>query len=251
MTPKKRVKADVQKILDNPVQSDVQQVISPKKEGFWGWMSYVGWSLIILFYSMSCLSWLYSEYEVIFFLFHNEFISTIFTLLTIFLFIRNQVYSPYPRSFIGNVLLSILITFLICVSLHWLINGYNEIQGLILLLLTLPCTWHLIKKTERKIFFKRYMPEAILFVILFLSLFYADMDSKFSKIIRVIITYYTYSIMPYITWAYLCLFYKKSKDGYNRVWLKVLLFSILPLLFLLNIKIEERYPEGLMGDILG
>lgn len=48
MTPQKRQKANVKKILDNPVQSKVQEVLRPKKEGFFGWLSYLGWSLLII-----------------------------------------------------------------------------------------------------------------------------------------------------------------------------------------------------------
>ena len=47
MTPKKRKKTNIQKILNRPVQSNEQHSISPKKEGFLGWMSYIGWASYI------------------------------------------------------------------------------------------------------------------------------------------------------------------------------------------------------------
>ena len=47
MTPPKRQKANVKKILDNPVQSKAQELLRPKKEGFWGWLSYLGLGLLI------------------------------------------------------------------------------------------------------------------------------------------------------------------------------------------------------------
>ena len=196
MTPQKRQKANVKKILDNPVQSKAQEILRPKKEGFFGWLSYLGWSLwcvfpLVLFVPTEIDTFL-SEYEV-----------------------WNTLLDNYP--------LFILSSFGI---------------GFALTLITMIRNKHLHSKW-------------ILFVLFALtvignSIMLMTIDSPlFMAIIITVIIFWIYSLCWYPYY-----FYKKSKEGYRYVWLKVLLFTFLPFLSFIGAEVEDRTVGPMMGDTI-
>ena len=251
MTPKKRVKADVQKILDNPVQSDVQQVISPKKEGFWGWMSYVGWAL--------CLWFMFNTFYGTIFIDNNRYL--IFSGDWIFDFLKDSKYLHYTGLFFLWTVPCILFYKYPCP----LLQSLSKILFFYPLCPVCFSLWIKIRYFEGAFIVFIFVYFMLLFSVLFYwfrkkiaigtivafcigSLILSDVFFEMwfdNDVYYCIMLFYILLPIPYLYY-----FYKKSKDGYRYVWLKALLFPLL-LFIPITIKIEERYPEGLMGDILG
>lgn len=190
MTPPKRQKANVKKILDNPMQSKAQEILRPKKEGFFGWLSYLGWSL--MFFPMG---------------------HTIIELI---------LHKPYHYVAMPDWLPSPITIFFI---------------GLIPTLITMIRHKHLHSKW-------------ILFVLFALtvignSIILMTIDPPlFGAIMITVIIFWTYSLCWYLYY-----FYKKSKEGYRYVWLKVLLFTFLPVLSFIGTEVVELRPIDLTGAV--
>ena len=252
MTPQKRKKANVQKILDNPVQSDAQQAIAPKKEGFWGWMSYVGWTLCLWFmFDMLC--------ETIF-IDHNHFL--ILLEYYFFYFLKGSEYLYYAALFCSWTVPCILLY----KSPYPLLRSLSKILFFSPLYVVYFYLW------GRG--FKALEGPLIVFAFIWTMSLLGVLFYLFIKKIAIILTavFFIGMIAPYgiflgkigldiefpepllyifLFIPYLYYFYKKSKDGYRYVWLKALLFPLLffiPIFFIPIETVEE--PVGLMGDIL-
>ena len=254
MTPQKRVKADVQKILDNPVQSDAQQAIAPKKEGFWGWMSYVGWTLCLwfMFDMLDVFRPIHmDERNFLIFLgtqileFLDDFKGLVYTVLFLLWFMSFIIFykSPYPlvRSFFY-----LLFFYLFC-AIHfgfWIIGagylkvgyvGYVGYMGVIFVYCMLLF----------EVLFYRFSTKIAIgitaaFFVGSLIIVLNDIFFKMQEDYFVMLFYIPLPIF------YLYYFYKKSKDGYRYVWLKVLVFPLL--LFIPSV--EKRVPPFHMEGAL-
>lgn len=203
MTPQKRQKANVKKILDNPVQSKAQELLRPKKEGFFGWLSYLGWSLMV-------------------FPMGNAIIE--YFLKVIRLYIDTPDWFPEPLTiiFIGSILT--LITMI----------RYKYLPSKFVLF-----SWFILAEIVTTVGFMTTLERNVLFENVLL----AETTYLF---------FWTYSLCWYLYY-----FYKKSKEGYRYVWLKVLLFTFLPFLSFIGAEvgdrsfdITDRAGNSMMGDVL-
>ena len=206
MTPPKRQKANVKKILDNPVQSKAQEILRPKKEGFFGWLSYLGWSLMVFPMGNAII-----EY---------------------FLGVIGK-YISFPWSDSDSVIL------LICLF-----------NGLILTLITMIKHKHLPSKFTLISLFALAVIGEVIMPMTYTT--HSGTSVLFSVIIVPLIIFWIYSLCWYLYY-----FYKKSKEGYRYVWLKVLLFTFLPFLSFigaevgdLSFDITDRAGNSMMGDVL-
>ena len=190
MTPQKRQKANVKKILDNPVQSKAQEVLRPKKEGFFGLLSYLGWSLMV-----------FPIWELI---------------------IRLFLHIPYHYVAMPDWLPSPITIFFI---------GLNPT------LITMIRHKHLHSKWILFVLF------ALTVIGNFIMLMIIN-TPLFEAIIITVIIFWIYSLCWYLYY-----FYKKSKEGYRYVWLKVLLFTFLPVLSFIGTEVVELRPIDVTGVV--
>ena len=115
MTPPKRQKANIKKILDNPVQSKAQEILRPKKEGFWGWLSYLGLGLLItpfisyfgLFFPYGIFP-IYAINEVDYFEV-TSILSIIGLILTVIIMIKFRNYHSIGMFFISFLVTSVIV----------------------------------------------------------------------------------------------------------------------------------------------
>ena len=192
MTPQKRQKANVKKILDNPVQSKAQEILRPKKEGFFGWLSYLGWSLMFF---------LIGTWIILLFLHTSNY----------YVVMPDWFPSPLTIIFIGSILT--LITMIK--------NKHLHAKGVLFALFALT----VIGSSIMLMLIKMKIPDLSEVAIL-------DITTGFAY---TIFCFYSLCWYPYY-------FYKKSKEGYRYVWLKVLLFTFLPFLSFIGAEVEEFGP---------
>ena len=178
MAPQKRKKANVQEILKNPVNSK-QPLLRLKKEGIWGWLSYLGY---------------------------------IFSVVFVPLWIINS-FCTYA-GILNFPLYSFHIINIVCISF-----------GLILTGITIWKSPYNLSKKAKIILFENI-------VIFSLLLEFLAYDLEWEMLPFNILLGLTILWLFLLFW-YMHYFYKKSKDGYHRVWLKVILFTIIPILPLL------------------
>lgn len=191
MAPQKRKKINVQKILKNPVQSN-QKPLFMQKEGIWGWLSYIGWALTIVF---PLIVFLYSLFR----------------------------YSSYLN--LAFPLLDFGIIDLIVISLGIIITAVNIWKS----------KYPLPNKC-RKIILS-------IFVVLTIALELIAPD----RLLELNMIWFIAWLWVFLFFWYLHYFYKKSKNGYRKVWLKVILFTIIPMLPL-SYFVEDYGPVETMGD---
>lgn len=273
MSPKKKPKANVQEILNNPVRSTKQKGVKPKREGFLGWMTYLGWSMMvwaILLLGLSIFDFA-SDYEVqlpspfsFLYLSLSLFNSALlFSVIAMLLFAKIWLNSSYRQSisFIERTLLAGVTVFVVSVFIFGAfvnfddafalgIGGkegirflicYSWLLGVVIFRMMIKIRW-----TQ---FFKLYGIGVILSFVFVLVSVECEMclDYIVFGLPGLYVVYWIYAIG-----SYLYIFYKKSKDGYNKVWLKVFLFTLLPFLFLFSVrfKLNIPYEPGVMGDVL-
>ncbi|MBR6412160.1 MAG: hypothetical protein IKS41_03240 [Alphaproteobacteria bacterium] len=179
MTPPKRKQANVKDILKNPVSSQ-QPPLRFRREGLLGWLSYLGFSLLVV----APL---------------GKFIADMIS------YISRRSMRTIEFPFYEQLGPSVTILFLI---------------GFILTLI-------IIKKSRYA--FPNIIPRiyggilCISFVLL--GYYYADMEMiALPSAVILVSTWMLFGIF------YFHYFYRKSKDGYYLVWIKVLLFSFIPFL---------------------
>lgn len=171
MTPQKRKKANVQEILKNPVQSN-QKPLFKQKEGIWGWLSYIGWALTIVFPLIVFLYNLMSYYSSFDFLFLESWtVNLMVMLLGILITTVNIWKSKYPLSNKCRNVVSLTFGLMIFFEFIFSPSNYN-------------------------------------------------------------LMYFFLWLWSFLFFWYLHYFYRKSKDAYRKVWLKVILFTIIPMLSL-------------------
>ena len=192
MAPQKRKKANVQEILNNPVNSN-QKPLFKQKEGIWGWLSYIGWALTIIFPLIVFLYNLfrYSYYlNLDFPLFDFGIINLIIISLGIIITIVNIWKSKYPLS--------------------------NKCRKIIL----------------------------SIFVVLTVILELIAPDN----LLELNMIWFISWLWCFLLFWYLHYFYKKSKDAYRKVWVKVILFTVIPMLPLSYF--VEDYNPGVISNVM-
>ncbi len=227
-TPRKKRKANVQKILDNPVKSN-QKPLRVQKEGWLGWLSYIGFGLsftlciliilklfIIILGGISCSISNYCD-------FHTKHA----------LNIVSDIFSGVSD---GGLIQLFLVCCFFTVPLTLAIAGI--------------CAWKSNYPVSERM--KKFLLFAFLFSVI-LSVFGMYIDPEFEKedffrrniIDRYIDVFFNYLYTQFcylyilgLFW-YIYYFYKKSQDGYQDVWLKVILFTLIPLLSIFSIYIYQ------------
>ncbi len=215
MKPKKKETVSVQEIMNNPVDAG-QKALHVRREGVLGWLSYVGYMCLVAF-PVAVLAYRVYEYvlkgaiDVKLPLYDSETSLLGFFGVGLLLSILTIWKSKYPLSKKARIRsFALFCAFTICVALCLGIRLVLSFQG------DEPFTW-----------------EAAVFP--FLAMLPA------SSILSVYVCL--------ICW-YLRYFHCKAKDGYQHVWLKVLLCTLIPFTPLFWIK-ETEYHGGVMGDFGG
>jgi hypothetical protein len=243
MTPQKRKKTNIQKILNRPVQSNEQHSISPKKEGFLGWMSYIGWALYIwlVLFVICNLCYSYCDGRVIFFV---ERLSSEYHLIALLssVILPMIVFLKSPYRFLHDIIKIFLLTMINAIAWMmlfqcfvwgekcWNIGGI--ILGVILGFIAFYCFGNKLSSAQKILCFM------IVIIGVGIGLFSQEYYDLFLL----------FTLLILLLFGYLYYFYKKSKDGYRYVWLKVFLFS-----WWLFIPIEYKetgIDNALMGDPL-
>lgn len=239
MSSKRKPKANIKEILNNPVISDEKTVLPPKQEGFWGWMSYIGWALIIFDTIAACI--LYYEMPIAQFLgetfgpplqwgkfytlknllFTKEMV--LFCYAISFLLFATILLHSHPPKLVECTLLSGIITILMAIDFP---KTFSQDFSIITMLIS--CIWllRILLLLKRKIGWKKFL---ILYGVGLQSLWFSifKIDIPFIRIVWL-----------YMIFSYLYLFYKKSKEEDKTVWLKVLLLTLLTLLPFFIIKLD-------------
>ncbi|MBE6446149.1 MAG: hypothetical protein E7021_01930 [Alphaproteobacteria bacterium] len=193
MAPPERKTANVQEILKNPVQSN-QKPLFKQKEGIWGWLSYIGWALTIVFPLIVFLCNLFyfsSSLNLAFPLLDSGIINLIIIFVGVIITAVNIWKSKYPLS--------------------------NKCRKIIL---------------------------SMFFIFTFLLELIAS-----GNLLELNIICFTAWLWSFLFFWYLHYFYRKSKDGYRKVWVKVILFTVIPILPL-SYFVEDYYEPLTMGDYL-
>jgi len=193
MAPPERKTANVQEILKNPVQSN-QKPLLKQKEGIWGWLSYIGWALTIVFPLIVFLCNLFyfsSSLNLAFPLLDSGIINLIIIFVGVIITAVNIWKSKYPLS--------------------------NKCRKIIL---------------------------SMFFIFTFLLELIAS-----GNLLELNIICFTAWLWSFLFFWYLHYFYRKSKDGYRKVWVKVILFTVIPILPL-SYFVEDYYEPLTMGDYL-
>ena len=269
MSPKRKPKANVQEILNNPVRSTKQKGVKPKREGFLGWMTYIGWSMMVWTILLLGLSIFESasDYEVqLPFPFSSLSLGLsflLFSVIAMLLFAKIWLNSSYRQSisFIERALLAGVTVFVVSVFIFGIFVNFDDAfapgiggkEGIRFLIcyswLLSVVIFRMMIKIRWAQFFKLYGIGVILSFVFVLVLVGCEMcrDYIVFGLLGLYVVYWIYAIG-----SYLYIFYKKSKDGYNKVWLKVFLFTLLPFLFLFSVrfKLNSPYEPGVMGDVL-
>ncbi|MBR5130671.1 MAG: hypothetical protein IKV03_05555 [Alphaproteobacteria bacterium] len=271
MPPKRKPKVNVKEILNNPVQDSAQINTTSKKEGFWGWMTYIGWSAIIfvlmsicfLHYDKTIAQILgdifveplssgekhqnYHYLKGFVFPYFSTWTNKILCLISAvsalaFLKVYCDLHSHHNMSFTERLFLYyvtpivLLISFILilCDTFHVRFTlEYTDVC--IFLGLNVIICYFMIKIGIKK-FLKLYGIGGILPIFFVIA-------SGYTITSPAKISIYAFTFI-YVIGCYLYLFYKKSKDGYKRIWLKVFLFTILPLLSLLNVQLVTEHKIG-------
>ena len=265
MTPKKRKKTNIQKILNRPVQSNEQHSISPKKEGFLGWMSYMGWGLSIWLvpFWVSKLLDFYGKADVVYLLtFRGEvvwdglyFLSWGLLILPIIIFYKSS-YRLLCETVKGLFLFIgyefIFLNFWALLS-QWLDRNndfWHLVLSIIVYFFMLFCCVFVECFRNKLSIAKKISCFMISFIGVLRTLFLFDWEN-FDKYLYLCVSLFFELVLPTLLLiGYLYYFYKKYKDGYRYVWLKVLLF---PLFLFIPMGYEEEIiikPEIVMGDPL-
>ena len=249
MSPKRKPKANVQEILNNPVRSTKQKGVKPKREGFLGWMTYIGWSMMvgtILLLVLPIFNYA-SDYEA---QWPSTFLPLSFPLFSVLLFAKIWLNSSYRQgiSFIERILLAGVTVFVVSVSIFGIFMNFDGAIWFWCSWLLSVVIFRMMIKIRWAQFFKLYGIGVILSFVFVLVLVGCEMclDYIFFGLLGLYVVYWIYAIG-----SYLYIFYKKSKDGYNKVWLKVFLFTLLPFLSLFSVRFELYEPYIGMGGLIG
>ena len=256
MSPKRKPKANVQEILNNPVRSTKQKGVKPKREGFLGWMTYLGWSMMvwtILLLVLPIFGYA-RDYEA---RLPSPFSSLslglsflLFSVISMLLFAKIWLNSSCRQSisFIERTLLAGVTVFVVSVSIFGIFMNFDGAIWFWCSWLLSVVIFRMMIKIRWAQFFKLYGIGVILsFVFVLVSVCEMCLDYIVFGLLGLYVVYWIYAIG-----SYLYIFYKKSKDGYNKVWLKVFLFTLLPFLSLFSVRFELNvsYEPGVMGDVL-
>ncbi|MDY6407542.1 MAG: hypothetical protein SPL08_02400 [Pseudomonadota bacterium] len=179
MTPPKRKQANIKQILKNPIQSK-QPPLKFKKEGFWGWLSYIGFSLLVIVPLAKLVANLISFYTAV----------------------DGSAFIKFPFYERGIFIPSIILI------------------GFILTLVIMKKSPYHFSKLITNFFV------AILFALFIFEVYFFN-----DQTVDILILFVSFSTtwLAFTVW-YIHFFIKKSKDGYRWVWLKVLLFSLIPVI---------------------
>lgn len=271
MLPKRKPKVNIQKILNNPVQGNAQTALGSNKEGFWGWMTYIGWSAIIFVLMAVCFlhydktiaqilgdifveplstgekHQYYHSLKGFVFPYFSTWTNKMLCLISIvgvlsFLKVYCDLHSHHNMSFSERIFLYcvtpivLLISFILILCDTFNVRFTLEYTDVCIFLGLNVITFYFMIKIGIKKFLKLYGIGGIL------PIFFA-VTSGYTITSPIKISIYAFAFI-YVIGCYLYLFYRKSKDGHKRVWLKVFLFTILPLLSLLNVQLVTERDIG-------
>lgn len=225
--------------MDNPVKSN-QKPLRVQKEGWLDWLSYVGFGLS-------------------------------FTIFLLFIFlilpVHSNIFNEDPlASLLQNFLPDSLIFGYLCAEKIFLFLIRCSFAIPLSLIITSICAWksnYPISERMKKFLLFAFLLSIILSVITTYWNINFDLGS-YNIIENNVIVFFNYCCTQFcylyllgLFW-YIHYFYKKSQDGYRKVWLKVILFTLIPLLSIFAACIYivtqmitiVRYDEFLMGDVL-
>ena len=208
MPSKRKPKTNIKEILNNPVISDEKTVLPPKQEGFWGWMSYIGWIYLIV----SCVHNIVYRYYSFFGLTITDFfrlaITLCFTLIISGVFYKFRHYAPK----LFHSLSAALSAMAILVIAEMLEEWYHMILYVFIVLLYLISSHYLFPKKYKNIF-PFLFSTCIIFLLLSTAAVLGQVhDRSIGRMAEGLMILFCLPIYPY-------LFYKKSKDGYRGIWL--------------------------------